>query len=405
MAKKFYKDMPNSCQRKIINNEFIREEFPASREFIYFNAGRMGLLPVSSHRVLSKYYEQKQLLSRQNLEIKPKTIFFNREQIRRKIASFIGAKKNEIVLTQNTCQGIDIVLNGLQLRKGDEIITTDHEYIGTYPIIYNLARRIGLKLNIVKLSNYNSGNLLSGIDRAINKKAKLLLISHVTYNTGLRLPVANICELAHKKNIPVLIDGAQALGWMKVNVKELNCDFYACCGHKWMLGPSGTGLLFIQKGWVDKIAPMFIGWASIRELKSFSDLSFQDGANRFENGTISIGLFSALCRSLDLLEDIGLEMIEKRLSHLSVLMRNELTDIKSTRLLSPLSWEISSPLVSFSLDKYSLDELHTYLRRRHNIITNIIHESGCMRVSIGLWNTKKDIEKFIEVLKQYLNRH
>lgn len=388
----------------MITNLFIKKEFPVSREFIYFNAGRMGLLPVSSHQVLSKYYEQQQFINRRNADTTSKAIFSIREKIRKEIAAFIGARKNEIALTQNTCQGIDIILNGLSLKKGSQILTTDHEFIGVYSIIYNIAHRLGLEVKILKLSNsYNY--LLDDLDKAINKKTSLLVMSHVTYNTGQRLPVKEICKIAHKKNIPVLIDGAQALGWMNVNMRNLDCDFYASCGHKWMLGPSGTGLLFIQEKWIDKIVPTFIGWASMKKFTRYSDLSFRDEASRFENGTISIGLFAALCKSVDLIKELGLQRIEKKLSHFSMLLKNELTHIKNIALLSPFSRDISSPLVAFNSKNYSLTELQIYLRKRYKIITGVIHESDCIRVSIGLWNTEEDIKKFVWALKQYLRNH
>ncbi|MEO8648121.1 MAG: aminotransferase class V-fold PLP-dependent enzyme, partial [Acidobacteriota bacterium] len=171
------------------------------------------------------------------------------EKTRTAAAKFLGCELNEIVITNSTTSGMNAVAQGLRLKAGDRILTTNHEHGGgllgwKYLAKYHYAR---VDIVVIPRDENNVDAIIDNIKKSITPRTKLISVSHVFSSTGLRMPVAEISALARSKGILCIVDGAQAAGAVKVNLNELGCHAYATSGHKWLMGPKGTGLLYISK--------------------------------------------------------------------------------------------------------------------------------------------------------------
>jgi selenocysteine lyase/cysteine desulfurase len=176
------------------------------------------------------------------------------EEARKKVANSVNAEPGEIVLGENTTVGINIVANGIDWKPGDNVILSSHEHPGNRLTWYNIADRYGVNLKYLRISN-DPSEMLGELKTLIDETTRLISISHVSRRTGVRVPAKEMCRIAHAKDVPVLLDGAQSFGAIPIDVHDLNCDFYSFCGHKYIMAPQGTGALYIRKDRIDWLKP------------------------------------------------------------------------------------------------------------------------------------------------------
>ena len=210
-----------------------------------------------------------------------------KRDIRGKVARTVNATPEEIVMTENTTIGINIVANGIDWKPGDNVLLTTHEHPGNRLTWYNLTGRYDVELRFAPMYN-DLGRTLEEMDRLIDGRTRLVSVSHVSRRTGLRLPGRAVCDLAHGKDTPVLFDGAQSFGAIPIDVRALDCDFYSFCGHKYTMAPQGTGGLFIRRDRIDWLKPSWIGSHSQKSFDQEGHMDLHDEARRFEFATRSV---------------------------------------------------------------------------------------------------------------------
>jgi selenocysteine lyase/cysteine desulfurase len=251
----------------------VRQQFPLERGLIYLNAA--NVCP-ASRLVLDRY-----LHYLRDFHANPS--FQNREQykpmyeqVRTKLGAMLGASADEIAITRNTSEGSNIVVEGLDLQHGDEVLITDHNHPSNNDAWKVRARRHGLEVKSVPvpIPARSKDDLIAAFDKAITPRTKVVAFTHVTSTTGILYPAREITELAHRRGAWVHLDGAQSFGILKVNVREIGCDSYSGSAHKWMMGPLEAGVLYVRE---DKIARL---WPSIVTAGWTDDLK---GARKFEN--------------------------------------------------------------------------------------------------------------------------
>ncbi len=340
--------------------EALRRDIPALQHMIHLNTGGFppALKPVTDEVVrLYRLLEEESLYSPPVWE----QVMEGMEGVRRRTAHHWNVKPEEIALTENVSQGANIVANSLRWQEDDEVIFTDSEHSsGTLPWL-NLARRWGVRPQALEIS-LDPQETLHRFEALLSPRTRLVYVSHVLCTNGLRLPVEYMVEMAHHHGALIMLDGAQAEGQFAVDVRALGCDFYAGCGHKWLLGPQGTGMLYLRQELLPELENGEIGWGSVQSFdREHSTFELLPSAARFEYGTRYWPLFLGLGRAIEYMEGIGLEEIEAHMQPLAAWLKEELQHIPGAVVESPLDPAWATGIVTFSLDGLDSQTIHRAL--------------------------------------------
>ena len=315
-------------------------------------------------------------------------------------AELLGCLANEIAFTRNTTEGASIICNGLRLQRGDEVITSTHEHVGN--IVSWLARqkRDGIVVKTFTPSTRSAQENVERIAALITPKTRALSISHVTCATGQILPVKTIGELAAAHGIWYFVDGAQAPGMLPVDVRDIGCHAYATSGHKWLLGPKGTGLLYVRRDALNTIDPTYGGGYSANghwDMISSGQFEWTSTAQRFEYGTVSAPLFAGLGASMQFLLDIGIDNIWRRNHALGAMLIKGLNEL-GAEVVSPQDKNEHSSIITFRLHNMPYGELQRFLTQHYQMRTRGIYEGGldALRVSLHLYNSPAEVERVLE---------
>jgi selenocysteine lyase/cysteine desulfurase len=316
------------------------------------------------------------------------------EKTRTTAAKFLGCDLSEIAITTSTTNGMNAVAQGLHLKAGDRILATDQEHGGGLHCWEYYQKYYGVEVDKVAIprGEFDAASILKRIEQATRKETKLITVSHVFSSTGARMPIADISALARSKGILCIVDGAQAVGAIKVNVKELGCHAYATSGHKWLMGPKGTGLLYISKDAQSVIRPMQLE-------KNYN--TYTDGT-----GVVNLPCILGLGKAIEYLDTVGIDKVEKHNLAIRDRLYNALRDVPNMTIVSPPPGKLSSPMLALLLaEKFPRQKFVTMLLEKHNIAIRPTHpEFGFngIRFSMHLFNNEKEIDRLAQVLRQEL---
>jgi L-cysteine/cystine lyase len=378
----------------------IRQMMPAVQNKVYLNTGTCGPLSTLTIDAMNQANTQELQEGRADLsgfKMLKETI----DDLRAAFARLVKATPPEIALTHHTTDGINIVVHGLSWQPGDEVVTTTSEHEGGLLPVYVLRQRYGVDVKVIDIT---PSEVLAQLGEAITPRTRLLVISHVLWNTGVRLPLADIVALAQRRNMLVLVDGAQSAGSIPLDLTATGVDFYALPGQKWLCGPEGTGALYIRKDRLSLVAPTFVGYFSLEDFNSYDFTGYfqpaRDSARRYEVGTIYRPGIQGMATSLKWLEEtVGWEWIYKRIEHLAEYARKALAELPGVTILTPPGPQAG--LVTFNVD--GLDPSKTMLKlAQEGIILRFIRHPYALRISTGFYNTETDIDRLVSVLRGYL---
>nr|MDO8076322.1 aminotransferase class V-fold PLP-dependent enzyme [Candidatus Freyarchaeota archaeon] len=237
--------------------ERIREDFPVTREWAYFNTGYYGPLPRPVVQAMNDFLNECMCTGQGNWE----NLFDfeeKKERTRVKLADMLNASPSEITLTRSTTEAYNLALLNIDWKKGDEIVINSLEYPPNNYIYNYLIKKFGIQLVTVEADEEGLVDP-ADVEKAVSDRTKMISMCHVAYHPGTILPAEEIGKIAEKNNIIYVLDGAQAPGYLPVDVKRLKCDFYAVAGHKALCGPVGTGCLFYKEEWGEKMQPLIVG--------------------------------------------------------------------------------------------------------------------------------------------------
>lgn len=376
----------------------LREQLPAVKSRIYLNTGTSGPMPKAA---VEAEIELLTTLVEEGFSSPPAAMayFETLERARKGLARLLGCEAANIALMHSTSDGIGSVAAGLPWKEGDEVIISDLEHVSGVAPWLHLARTRGVR--VINLQS-EGGNLSpTAVEAALSSKTRLLCMSHVSYATGAVLPVAELCRLAREAGVLSLVDGAQGAGNVPVDVAALGCDFYALPGQKWLLGPEGTGALYVAPHVLEALEPTRIGWASLAGDGAAGDaVALSPTAKRFETGTIHAPAFAALERALELLEAFGWERVHSRIRSLAAEAQAALSAVKGVRLVTPPG--TPSGLVTFEVDGIDPERLVKELWGKHRIVIRSIPWPRGVRASFHAFNTEGELERFVGALQKIL---
>ena len=324
------------------------------------------------------------------------------ENTRVLVQKYINAKDpNEVVFTKGATEAINLVANTFgqkYLKEGDEILITELEHHSNYVPWHYLRKSKGVKINFADVDD-NGDISIESIEKKITPKTKILAITHLSNVTGAILPIKEIIQLAHSKNIPVLVDGCQGAPHLKLDMQDLDCDFYAISCHK-MYGPTGLGVLYAKKKWLEELPPYQGGGGMIGEVKK-EGITFGDLPNKYEAGTMATAQVIAFGESINFINKLGIEKIEEHERELTKYGEEILRKNNSVKLIG--NPKNKGSVLSFTLDGVHphdiatiLDEDGVAIRAGHHCC-QILHEklglAASARASLGVYNTKDDLDQ------------
>ena len=375
-----------------------REAYPILKEMAYFNTGTYGIM---AEPVLARYLENIAQFERRGMAANEEVMRSGIERSRERIAARINAAPSEIALSGNATDGVTFVSAGLEWNPGDEVIISDQEHPAmNYPWHY-AAQRFGI---IVKryAVHHDPRESLDAVRALISERTRLIGTSHVTSPYGIRLPVKEICALAHRNGALALVDGAQSFAVMPIDVQSIGCDFFTSNAHKWLGGPKGTGFLYARQELMERLQPAYVGAGSFSRFSFDAGVDLEPSGRRFEFGTRGFPVHASIGLALDWFDQLGWDAVSDQIARLSGYLKRQLAEIPGVRLWTPLEWERSSGLVSFQV----VDRDETALQKRFvdsKLYPRTLGKgSGKIRVSTALFNNEDEIDRLLGVIRDFV---
>lgn len=367
-----------------INLEHIRSFFPLTKETVYLNSASQAPLN-------TLVYDRLQMLLKRELNTALKKPF-NRDDIRILLSKLLGGSPREYALTTSTGHGLGMISQGIDFKRGDNIIIPEQEHWNnTFPWL-NLEEK-GVEIRFAKINEDNSIDPES-IEKLINNKTRVVAIAAVRFNSGFRPNLAVISKIAHKYDALFVVDAAQAAGMLPLDVQKDGIDVMSGCGFKWLLGVHGTGFLYVNKRVIKRINPILPGMFSADAV--YDKLSYHEDSRKFETGTLAYTLFDAWREGLQLLLDLGIDNIyEKALENTDILIEG--LRKKNYQIVSPTKKrENRTAIVHFNAG--SLEKTKAlYIKLKENDIQVSLQASN-IRISPNFFTTKEELRKFLAVV-------
>jgi selenocysteine lyase/cysteine desulfurase len=317
------------------------------------------------------------------------------------IASFLNVTEDEIAVIRNATEGMNIIARMLRLKKGDEVLITTHEHVGGAAPWLALKNDLGIRIRLIDIDQSGEKNLQL-IQDHISAKTKAIVFSHITCTTGMRLPAKEIAALCRANNIYSCVDGAQALGMFPIDLHDMNPDFYTSSGHKWLLGPKGTGVLYINKERLKELAPVYAGAYTDSEYNlETQTLKYRLSAQREEYGTRNTPMVLGLSQAIDFMNDIGMENVARRGRELSLRFRSGVKELTNIDILTPENEQYSASILTFRIKGIDNLELNQKISRDHKVRLRGIYENdlNAIRISFSIFNTDQEVDYLIETIR------
>ncbi|MBU2228980.1 cysteine desulfurase [Patescibacteria group bacterium] len=395
----------------------VKKDFPIlnqkmnDQRLVYLDNAATTQKPKMVIETITEFYEKYNANTHRGIYQLSEKATFLYEEAREKVRIFIGAEKTEeIIFTRGTTESINLVAYSWgrkNIEAGDEILLTEMEHHSNIVPWQLLAKEKGAILKFIPVDKEGKLNL-DNIDQYFTKKTKLLALIHVSNVLGVVNPIKEIIAKAHMNNVPVLLDGAQSIPHMSVNVKEMDCDFFAFSGHK-MLAPTGTGVLYAREDILEKMPPFQSGGSMIREV-TMENTQFEDLPIKFEAGTMPIAQVVGLGAAIDYLNSVGMEEIWKHEQEIVNYALNKVRAIDGVTVYGPKEKIERSGIVSFTIDGVHphdiasiLDESGVAIRAGHHCAQPLLRALGTeatARASFYLYNDQKDVDQLVEAVNK-----
>jgi len=373
--------------------EVVRKQFPLTDERVYLNNGTIGPSPLSVLEAV------KATLTKLNTWGE----YSGHDDSRKPLADFTNVTPEEISLTHNTTEGINVVAAGLPLNRGDEVIMTTHEHAGNALPWLNQQKQKGIVIKAFRPQNTAAENL-NAVNDLITSKTRVIAVPHITCTTGHVLPVKEISALGHDKGLWVFYDGAHSAGSLNLDIRDTGSDFYASCGHKWLLGPSGTGFLFVKQDVQEILQPTGIGAYSdvgweISERNQSID-GYVQTAHRYDYGTQSAALAHGLKAAVEFMQHIGMDKVEYYSTSLADKLFEGLKAIGDpVEILTPEEKISRSTMVTFRIRDYDY-KLFGKVASEKKFRIRLVPESGlnAIRISTHIYNNEEEVDTFLRMV-------
>jgi len=371
----------------------IRNAFTVDRNVINLNNGYVSPAPRPVQDAMRRYLEFSDMgpvhTMIDNLE---KQI----EMVRRRLADVAGCDAEEMAITRNASESLENAQYGIDLRPGDEVLTTNQDYPRMLTTFRQRERREGIVLKAISfpVPPPSMDDLYQRFERAVTPKTKLILVCHITNRTGQIFPIKRICEMAHARNIPVIVDGAHAFNHFPFKLSDLDCDFYGTSLHKWTCAPIGTGFLYVRKSRISSTWPLMAAdTRQDNDIRKFEEIGTHPAANH-----------NAISQALIFSENIGIDRKAERLRYLRDWWGHRLAENSKVKILHSPDPTMSCGIGFLAFNGADPGKIHDALFTKYNIVTaRVAHEEyDGLRITPHIYSTLRDIDIFADAVEKEL---
>jgi len=383
--------------------QFHRQQLPALANKAYFNYGGQGPLPQTALAAIQQAYEYIQKAGPFSGATNS-WIVKEANQTREGIASELGVSSATITLTENVSVGCNIALWGIDWKAGDHLLLTDCEHPTVVATVQEIQRRFGIEVSSCQLiPTLNQGDPVTAITQELRPNTRLIALSHVLWNTGQVLPldkIVNACrQYAGTEPIRILVDAAQSVGLLPLNLEQLGVDFYAFTGHKWWCGPEGVGGLYVRPDTLNSLHPTFLGWRSIEVNSQGQPIGWKPDGRRFEVATSAYPLYAGLRSAIAFHQQWGSsEERYQQIQHLSQSLWEQLSQLPNVQCLRTSPPEAG--LVSFQVSGKSHAQLVQFLETQ-GLQIRTIRNPDCVRACVHYFTTPEEIDQLIQGIQKF----
>ena len=383
-------DIDYSQRKRLSEENFwksIRKDYLLKKDYVNLENGYYCFIPQPT---LNKYLEHVKRINFEGSYYMRNQLDLDKRKTAERLSNLVNCDKDELAITRNTTESLDLIISGFPWEKNDEAIFAIQDYGSMQEMFKLTAKRRGIVNKIISVPNQpeNDEEIVSLYEQQITKKTKLIMVSHMINITGQILPVKKICEMAHSYNIDVLVDGAHCVGHIDVDIKDLNCDYYGSSLHKWLSAPLGTGLLFVKKEKISKIEPILAGHVHQR-----------DNIMRLNHiGTHPVHSDLAINDAIDYLESIGIERKQNRLRYIQRYWSDKLRFKNNIIINTPIEIQRSCGIANIGVKNKTPDELSKILFNEYSIFTVAIdyaNVKGC-RITPNIYTNEEELDYFVE---------
>jgi len=379
-----------------------REQFPALKNKIYFNYGGQGPMPQGAIDAITQAQTHIQQVGPFGTEVNS-WIKQEVKAVRVAIASELNVPAETITLTEDVTVGCNIAMWGIEWNTGDHMLLSDCEHPGIIATAREIGRRFAVEVTICPLmATLNEGNPTQAIVQHLRPTTRLVVLSHVLWNTGQILPLDKMAEVCRNHDVRLLVDAAQSVGLLPLNLTELGADFYAFTGHKWLCGPGGVGGLYVRPEVRESLKPTFIGWRSVVLDSQGQPGEWYPDGKRYEVATSNYPLYNGLRAAIAIHQKWGTpeERYQQIYRNSEYLWRRlvALPDVKCLRTSPP-----ESGLVSFQLtnNKRQTSHLLVEFLESQGLFTRTIVDPDCVRACVHYFTLESEIDQLIDAIQRF----
>tara|TARA_A100000164_G_scaffold380965_1_gene430555 strand:- start:260 stop:1519 length:1260 start_codon:yes stop_codon:yes gene_type:complete len=372
----------------------VRSHYTLKDDYINLESGYYSIIP---NPVLEHFIKHVKYVNIEGSYYMRNDLNKNKDRVISELAKLVGSTSDQIGITRNATESLDLVISGYQWERGDEAIYAKQDYGTMKEMFEQISLRYGVKTKIVSVPNHPKSDeeIISIYESQITDKTKLIMICHMINITGQILPVKKICEMAHSYGVEVMVDGAHCVGHFDFSIDEFNCDYYGSSLHKWLATPLGAGLLYINKNNTHKIWPLLAnGNTNKKDIKRLNHI-----------GTHPVHTDLAISNSIDYTNWIGIKKKEKRMRYLQRYWSDKLRIIENIIINTPEDIDRSCGIGNVGLTNMSPSQMSKVLFEKYKIFTVAIdyaNVKGC-RISPNIFTTTNELDQFVSAVKEMAN--
>ena len=387
---------PISKSLPVIDNEdelwkTVRSHYTLKDEYINLESGYYNIIP---NPILEHFINHVKHVNIEGSFYMRNDLNKNKDRVTSELANIVGSSPDQIAITRNATESLDLVISGFPWKKGDEAIYAKQDYGTMKEMFEQISDRYGVVNKIISIPNHpkNDEEIVALYESQITSNTKLIMVCHMINITGQILPVKKICEMAHSYGVEVMVDGAHCVGHFDFSIDDFNCDYYGSSLHKWLATPLGAGLLYVNKNKTHRIWPLLAnGNTNKSDIKRLNHI-----------GTHPVHTDLAISNSIDYLKWIGMERKENRMRFLQRYWSDKLRNVKNVIVNTPLDIDRSCGIGNVGLTNMSPSKMEDLLFKKYKIFTVAIdyaNVKGC-RISPNIFTTTKELDSFVEAVKE-----